>query len=308
MPDMNTPHKPDPLRIKRITESIINLPTLPMIISRMIELVDNPKTSAGSLARLISTDQALTARILKLANSAYYGFPREISTVNMAIVVLGFNTVKDMGLSLSVFDMFKDAETAGAFDTTQFWEHSVGCGIAARAVARSCGHRLAGEAFVAGLLHDIGKVILKQYFPKEFKEIMALSSAEGASLEAIELQVIGTQHGQVGGWLAEKWNLPKIIADSITFHHAPWESKQDNVFVAAISLADYLCHLAGIGKSGRTNLFPLDEQTWAILAGAPRPVTPESIDDLQAQFLLEFDKSETFVSFIHDGMAGKEIE
>src|SRR5512133_1566252 len=142
---------PDTLRIKRITESILGLPTLPTVVSKMIELVDNPRTSAASLSRLISTDQALTARLLKLANSAYYGFQREISTVNMAIVVLGFNTVKDMGLSLSVFDMFKEGDTAGAFDTTQFWEHSVGCGIAARAIARFCGHRLAGEAFVAGL-------------------------------------------------------------------------------------------------------------------------------------------------------------
>jgi putative nucleotidyltransferase with HDIG domain len=288
---MNTPQRPDPLRIKRITESIINLPTLPTIISKMIELVDNPKTSAGSLARLISTDQALTARILKLANSAYYGFPREISTVNMSIVVLGFNTVKDMGLSLSVFDMFKESDTTGTFDTTQFWEHSVGCGIAARVIARYCGHRMAGEAFVAGLLHDIGKVILKQYFPKEFKEIMTISSAEGANLDDAELQVIGTHHGQVGGWLAEKWSLPKIIADCITNHHAPWDSKADPLFVAIVSLADYLCHLSNIGKSGRTNLMPLDDRTWAILAGASRPVTADSIDDLQSGFLLEFDKS-----------------
>ena len=90
--------RPDPQRIRRITESIIGLPTLPTVVSKMIELVDNPRTSAGSLARLISTDQSLTAKILKLANSAYYGFPREISTVNKAIVVMGFNAVRDMGL------------------------------------------------------------------------------------------------------------------------------------------------------------------------------------------------------------------
>ena len=120
----------DPNRIKRITESIIGLPTLPTVVAKMIELVDNPRTSASSLARLIATDQALTARILKLANSAYYGFSREISTVNMAIVVLGFNTVKDMGLSLSVFDVFKTGKPNASFDLTRFWEHSIACGIA----------------------------------------------------------------------------------------------------------------------------------------------------------------------------------
>ena len=158
----------DPNRIKRITESIIGLPTLPTVVAKMIELVDNPRTSASSLARLIATDQALTARILKLANSAYYGFSREISTVNMAIVVLGFNTVKDMGLSLSVFDVFKTGKPNASFDLTRFWEHSIACGIAARMLARSYRSRYAGEAFVAGLLHDIGKVILNQYFQSEF--------------------------------------------------------------------------------------------------------------------------------------------
>ena len=118
--------KPDPLRIKKITEKIIRLPTLPTVISKMIELIDNPKTSAISLANLISTDQALTARILKMANSAYYGFSREIYTVNMAIVVMGFNAVKEMGVSLSVFDMFKDLNTIKQFDVTRSEERRVG--------------------------------------------------------------------------------------------------------------------------------------------------------------------------------------
>jgi len=298
---MNKPQRPDSQRIKRITESIINLPTLPMVVSKMIELVDNPKTSAGSLARLISTDQALTARILKLANSAYYGFPREISTVNMAIVVLGFNTVKDMGLSLSVFDMFKENEAAGNFDTTRFWEHSAGCGIAARVIARRCGHRMAGEAFVAGLLHDIGKVILRQYFPVEFGRIMTLASAPGGDLDAAELDTIGTGHGQIGGWLAVKWNLPGIIAESIALHHTPWLASADPVFVAVVDIADYLCHFSGIGSSGRAAMLPLDNRVWEIMARAVRPLAPDSLDELQSQFLLEFDRSETFMSFIHEG-------
>ena len=197
-------HKPDPSRIKRITESIIGLPTLPTVVSKMIELVDSPRTSAASLARLISTDQALTAKILKLANSAYYGFPREISTVNMAIVILGFNTVKDMGLSLSVFDVFKNTESTDSFDISRFWEHSVACGVAARMLARSYRSRYAGEAFVAGLLHDIGKVILNQYFHTEFLEIMNLTAHHALTLEEAEDKVIGTRHTQVGAWLAEK--------------------------------------------------------------------------------------------------------
>ncbi len=222
-------HNQDTVRIKRITESIIGLPTLPTIISKMIELIDNPRTSAAALSKIISTDQALTARLLKLANSAYYGFPREISTVNMAIVVLGFNTVKDMGLSLSVFDAFKNLESNAIFDISRFWEHSIACGIASRMLARNYRSRFAGEAFVAGLLHDIGKVILNQYFHKEFKIIIEKISA-GMTLEQAEATTIGTNHSQIGAWLAEKWNLPKIISETILYHHTTMESQERTSF------------------------------------------------------------------------------
>ncbi|NLG18276.1 MAG: HDOD domain-containing protein [Fibrobacter sp.] len=290
---------PDPLRIKRITESIIGLPTLPTVVSKMIELVDNPKTSAGSLARLISTDQALTARVLKLANSAYYGFPREISTVNMAIVVLGFNTVKEMGLSLSVFDVFKNAESSPLFDITRFWEHSIACGVAARMLARNYRSRLAGEAFVAGLLHDIGKVILNQYFHAEFAQIVS-RTAGGKTLDEAEIEVIGTSHSQIGAWLAEKWNLPKIISGTILNHHEPWNSKQDPVFVAIVSIANYICHLSGMGHSGRATVSIPDSRLWEIFQNENIPIDEPDIGSLQTEFLVEYDRSETFVSFIHD--------
>lgn len=291
--------KPDPYRIKRITESIIGLPTLPTIVSKMIELVDNPRTSAASLARLISSDQTLTARILKLANSAYYGFPKEISTVNMAVVVLGFNTVKDMGLSLSVFDAFKNQENSSGFDFARFWEHSIGCGVASRMLARSYMYRNASEAFVAGLLHDIGKIILNQYFHYEFIEIMDLV-AQGESLDQAEESIIGTSHAQIGSWLAEKWNLPEIISKTILYHHTPWASDDNKVFIGTITLADYLCHLSSIGSSGRNSVEAPDIKVWEIFQNEKIPIDEPDMANLQMEFLLEFDKSDTFVSLIQE--------
>lgn len=289
----------DPLRIKKITESIIGLPTLPTVVSKMIQLVDNPKTSAASLAKLISTDQALTARILKLANSAYYGFPREISTVNMAIVVLGFNTVKDMGLSISVFDVFKRIKSAENFDVARFWEHSVACGIASRMLTRNYRTRYAGEAFVAGLLHDIGKVILNQYFHEEFMEII-YSTASGNSFEESEINTIGTTHAQIGAWLAEKWNLPKIISESILYHHEPWNAPKDKLFVSIVTIADYLCHISEFSYSGRNSPPKLQTQIWEIFQKENIPVDETDIDNLKTEFLLEFDNSETFVSLLQE--------
>ena len=285
-------------RIKRITESIIGLPTLPTVVAKMIELVDNPRTSASSLARLIAADQALTARILKLANSAYYGFSREISTVNMAIVVLGFNTVKDMGLSLSVFDVFKSGKPNTSFDLTRFWEHSIACGIASRMLARSYRTRFTGEAFVAGLLHDIGKVILNQYFQEEFLAIIE-DQRRGITLEEAETGIIGTRHTQIGSWLAEKWNLPRIISRTLLYHHEPWAPDKENLFIAIVSLADHLCHLCGFGHSGRLQAGEPDERLWEIFSKENISVDPADLATLQTEFLLEFDKNEAFISSLH---------
>lgn len=290
--------RPDPLRIKRITESIIGLPTLPTVVSKMIELVDSPKTSATSLANLISTDQTITARILKMANSAYYGFSREVSTVNTAIVVMGFNSVKEMGLSLSVFDVFKDLSDTRHFDIAKYWEHSIGCGIGAKMMANRYQHAIVGEAFVAGLLHDIGKVILNQYLHTEFCEIMARVADRGEELGEVEMDMLGTRHGEIGGWLADKWRLPVMISESIRLHHFPWEADKAPAMVALVSLANYLCHRTHIGSSGRRDVPELDERVWETLQEHNVGLEAGDMEYLEEELLMEFDKTDTFLSLV----------
>jgi len=156
-------------QIKKITQSIIGLPALPTVITQMIGLIGNPKTSARDVARLIATDQALTAKILKLANSAFCGFPRTISTANHAIVVLGLETVKSLVLNVSVLERFAGSSKDTSFDHQKFWEHCIACGVAARLLAGKLRYWIQEEAFAAGILHDIGKLILSQYWVKSYK-------------------------------------------------------------------------------------------------------------------------------------------
>ena len=207
----------------------------------------------------------------------------------MAIVVLGFNSVKDMGLSLSVFDAFKSGKQHASFDLTRFWEHSIACGIASRMLARTYRARFSAEAFVAGLLHDIGKVILNQYFQDDFLSIIE-TQKKGATLESAETSVIGTHHTQIGSWLAEKWNLPRIISRTILYHHEPWDAQTDTLFIAFVHLANYLCHCSGYGHSGRLEVDQLDSRIWEVFNKENVSIDEEDIQNLQTEFLLEFDK------------------
>ncbi len=290
-------------RVRQITERIMGLPTLPSVVAKMIELVDNPKTSAASLARLISTDQALTAKILKLANSPYYGFPREISTVNLAIVVLGFNTVKDMGLSISVLNAFKGREESEHFDISKFWEHSIACAVAARFLARMFRYRIVGEAFVAGLLHDVGKVVLNQYLHPEFLRIMTEVHQNNVALLEAENTILGVDHARVGGWLAEKWNLPAPIAESITYHHDPLRAGRHKDIALLTGFADYIVRLSRIGDSGNKTEPELTADMADALSKLGIATDKDTLDTVRAEFLAELDKAEAFFSILKEGIS-----
>jgi HD-like signal output (HDOD) protein len=280
-------------RVRRITDSIISLPTLPTVIAKMLELVDNPKTSASSLSNLVMRDQVLTAKILKMANSSFYAFPRQIATVKLALVVLGFENVKEMALSLSVLNTFK-GENSKHFDTSLFWQHSISVGACTRMLARETCYRLAGEAFVAGLLHDIGKVVLNQYLPVEFAEIQSLIFEGGKSTEEAEMAVLGVTHAEVGGWLAERWNLPVILVEAIKYHMHPELCPRNAELPLMVYLADYLSTKCGLGKSGSRSVETVPEHILE-LARKTLSISPESLEGFRPGLYAEYDKASSFM-------------
>lgn len=198
--------------------SLQQLPLLPSTAAEALQLIDNPRTSAGLLGKIIERDQALVARVLKVANSPFYGFPREISTIDLAIVVLGFDAIKETIMSLVIQGVFSHTHS-NQLDIQEFWKYSLFCGTAARFLARKLGYRLAGEAFVAGLMHDIGVLIIAQSMPRELAAIRREQKERYTSLIAAEQHVIAATHCEIGAWLAEKWNLPQQLINAIAFHH-----------------------------------------------------------------------------------------
>jgi len=284
--------------LRRITEDIVDLPTLPVVVVQIMEMVDNPKTSAADLTRLISSDQSLTAKMLKLANSAFYGFPRRIGTIGLAVVVLGFDTIKNLVLSISVLEKFSRSRSGQMFDRMGFWEHSIGCGVAGRFLARKLGYRVSGEAFVAGLLHDLGKLILSQYLVEEFSQCLQIAIKDDLFIRDAEKTVLGVTHAEVGGWLAEEWNLPRQLVEAIHFHHNPARAKKDRELVALTHLADVLCRAEKVGFSGDSKGAILDPEALEIFSINGKEISEDTFVKFKDGFREELSKAAVFNSMI----------
>ena len=228
--------------------NIKNLPTLPVIVSRILEVADDSRSSANELAELVARDVSVSDKVLNLANSAFYGFSRRITTIPQAVVVLGFDTVRSLALSVSVFEALSKNSDKINFDREAFWIHSIGCGTASRLIAKELGYRDTGTFFVAGLLHDLGKVILDTYFSEQYAEVVTeMVEEERPALEA-ETDILNIDHAEVGAWLAVRWKFPEILVAPIAAHHNLLAAEEKYVKEATIvHLANILTKRAGIG-------------------------------------------------------------
>ncbi len=227
--------------IKDKIKTILQLPALPKIATEVVDLVDNPKTSAMKLSKVILSDQALTAKVLKIANSPFYGYPRKISTVEFAIIVLGFDALKEIVISISLVSALQK-KSDEYFHQKAFWDHAIATATVARRMARDLDYRVSGEAFVGGLLHDMGISILHRYFNSEFKQIVEEARSAKSSYMLAEERVLGATHAEVGGWLAERWNLPDHLIDVLFHHHFPEKAEKNPELVALIHCADIVAN------------------------------------------------------------------
>ncbi len=232
--------------LKEKVRNIIQLPALPTVAIEVASMIDNPKTSIAKLTNVISTDQVLTAKVLKIANSPFYGFQKKISTLDFAIMVLGFDSLKEILLSISLISAFKRRQDK-RFNSKEFWTHSLATGIAARTIARDLGYRISGESFIAGLLHDIGILVTYQYFHSDFVRIVDAVSERKVTFHDMEHTVLQATHAEIGGWLAERWNLPDQLIEAIKYHHRPEMAERNPKLTALVHFVDFLCHKAQIG-------------------------------------------------------------
>lgn len=243
---------------ERILLNIKNLPSIPKVIFEVTKLLENPATTTNKLAEVISKDQGLTLKILSVANSPLYGIRRKVSSIEFAILVLGFKDMKDIVTAISFADSFK-ISTNKEFEPMDFWVHSMLSGTAAKSIAQCLGFNLGGDAFVAGIIHDIGILVIHRYMYKEFVEIVKVSEAKNIPIFEAEYEVLGLSHQEIGRFLCEKWQLPNVLCDTINNHHLPGNGSKNNVITSIIHLVDYMSQKLDIGCFYWDNALELDE-------------------------------------------------
>jgi putative nucleotidyltransferase with HDIG domain len=253
--------------LKKIVMEAADLPTIPTVAKKVVKALSNPNTNINDLNKIISTDQALSARVLKIANSAMYYCQREIKSLGMAMSRIGFASLKSIVIAVSTKDIYK---TFGEPEKL-LWEHSVGASIAAQTVANALGGFKADEIFTGGLMHDIGKTLLNNKDPKKYSQVFQEVHEGGKSFAEVERAIYDYTHAEVGSLLINKWNLPEILTEVIRIHH-DLDSQETIPQVelrtaAVINLADLICLKLGIGYKQPANGFNVADSASAKILG-----------------------------------------
>ncbi|MDD3312964.1 HDOD domain-containing protein [Pseudodesulfovibrio sp.] len=223
--------------------SVKDLPTLPHVLEEVTKLVEDPDASSDAIAKVIATDQVLSAKVLKMVNSPIYGFPGRISSIQHALVLLGFNVIRGIIISTSVFDMMEQ-------NMKGLWEHSLGCATACNIIARRAGFEDPEEYAVAGLLHDLGKVVTAVQLPDLHRTVLETVKAKDLTYFQAEKDVMGFGHDRINAWLARHWGLPPNIREAMARHHAPQLAQFYKPMSCVVHIGNFLVRLFEFGNSG----------------------------------------------------------
>jgi putative nucleotidyltransferase with HDIG domain len=265
------PSPPEPAAIRRQVERLRELPTLPAVAERVAAVLDGADADLAEAAALIETDQVLTAQLLRLANSAFYGVSGRIGSVGQALTILGTAVTRSLLFSTSILDL--------RINMTGFWEHSIGTAVAAGALAKRLGLVRPEEVSGAGLLHDLGKVVLYERAPEAFAAVLARTAAEPVSFREAERALLGLDHAEIASWLLARWRLPARMLEPVAYHHAPAQARGAPQETAVVHVANSLVRAYGYGFGGDGGVPPIAPRAWALLG-----LEPGSLDELLELF------------------------
>lgn len=244
-----------------VLAQIRGFPSLPCLVDEIIDLVDRRETTARDIEAVMQKDQALTAKLLRLVNSSFYGFPHQITTISRAVGIIGFEGLRNLVFSTSVMSLF-DSTASAIFVPTEFWKHSIGTALAAKEIARRLGEKEIEEFFVAGLVHDIGKLVHHQYFREPFQQACKAAATRDILLRDAERELLPATHDQTARLLLDHWRFPRRLVTMVAHHHAPLEAHEFRKQATVIHLADILCRAKGLGSGGDRKIPMLERRAW----------------------------------------------
>ena len=283
-------------KVKRIVSNIRNLPTPPIVFHQIQKVINDPNVSAEQIASILAEDPAMSVKVLRLTNSAFYGLSREIESVKHAVIIVGLEAIKNLVLSASVLDMFKGKNLDADYQD-KFWRHSLATAFGCRLLAKKLRDNLMVDpdsAFSAGLLHDVGKIILVCFLDEEYKQFKAVRDTNKSSLDCeIEQELFGFTHADIGSFLTEQWKIPHKLTEAIAQHHGVQSPNAESGLACIVYMANYLA---------KKTFYDLED---SYLIGTPDPavmnflgIKTEDFELLEDELKVEYSHSETFMQLV----------
>lgn len=243
---------------QELVSGVVRLVSLPEVCIRVNEMMDDPVVNATDIGKVISQDASLTARLLKIVNSAFYGFQARIDTVSRAVTVIGLRELRGLVLAASAVESFSKLPN-DVLNLVNFWRHSVYCGVVAQLLAQKCNVLHSERLFIAGLLHDIGKLVITNKMVKESREVIQRVEQKKFFDFDAEQAILGFDHAEVGGELLKEWNMPESLCNSVQYHHRPRAAMDPSIEICIVHIANILTIRAEHGVSENGDIQPIDD-------------------------------------------------
>lgn len=281
--------------LEQVLQRVGDLPTMPEVAAEAVDLMSRPDSDMGEVAEIIGRDPALTAKLLKVANSPYYGMRQVVGSLKLALVILGAREIRNILIGVTMIDTFDTAATA-PITRGNFWEHSFRVGALSKRISEHFSLRFQGEDFIAGLLHDIGKLVLYRQLPREYAPVFQQASAAHAEIESIENTTFGFDHSDAGGAVANVWNLPETLRDAVMYHHVrdgrTLDNAKDPKLAAVVRIANLAAEedVTGPEFQPETSECCTDAEAWSVLENDTGG-TPESRYAVLVEFVREVNES-----------------
>jgi putative nucleotidyltransferase with HDIG domain len=268
--------------VAEVLKCPVKVPTLPLVYTRLLEVMNDPYSSAADVGAVIGDDPGLTARLLRLVNSAFYGYPSRIDSVKQGLSVVGTQQLHDLALATSVIGMFQDVPE-DLVGMMTFWHHSLACGVCARVIATERREPNVERLFVAGLLHDIGRLMIYTKNPDGARAALEHARLNDELLHVAETKVMGYEHAKVGEALLQAWKLPASLREPVAYHHRPTLANTYPTETAIVHVADIMAHAMLLGHSGERFVPPLVAAAWDRLELSASQV-PNILNDAGQQY------------------------